>query len=70
MLDSRLKSKAILIAARGKISNGRYVDWFEGMLEYEQLKGLEMIKLEYDVDHIPVVEHAIDDAIKAFLIDL
>jgi hypothetical protein len=69
VLDERLKSKAILIAARGKVSNGRYVDWFQAMLEYEQFKGLEMIKLEYDVDHIPVVEHAMDDAMKALLID-
>jgi len=39
------------------------------MLEYEQFKELEIIKLEYDVDHIPVVEHAMDDAMKALLID-
>ena len=69
VLDERLKSKAILIAARGRVSNGRYVDWFQEMLEYEQFKELEIIKLEYDVDHIPVVEHAMDDAMKALLID-
>ena len=69
VLDERLKSKAILIAARGRVSNGRYVDWFQEMLEYEQFKELEIIKLEYDVDHIPVVDHAMDDAMKALLID-
>ena len=68
VLDERLKSKAILIAARGRVSNGRYVDWFQAMLEYEEFKGLEIIKLEYDVDHIPVVEHVMDDAMRALLI--
>jgi len=69
VLDPHLRSKAILIAARGKVSNGRYVDWFQEILEYQQFKALEIIKLEYDVDHIPVVEHAMDDAMKALLIN-
>lgn len=69
VLDQRLKSKTILIAARGRVSNGRYVDWFQAMLEYEQFKELDIIKLDYDVDHIPVVEHAMDDAMKALLLE-
>lgn len=69
VLDRRLKSKAILIAARGRVSNGRYVDWFQAMLEYEQFKELEIVKLDYDVDHIPVVKHAMNDAMRALFID-
>lgn len=69
VLDKRLNSRTLLISARGRVSNGRYVDWFEAMLKHEGFSGLEVKTLEYPVDHNPLVEHAMNDIILALYED-